>query len=89
MEPMSPEVWRVIQDFTSPLNTLLLGGILFLMREVRTEIRKIKETDLVHVDERMRAAEAAIVANTTSLQNVTSLMLREAYTGPPAFRDKK
>ena len=47
------ELLAIVRDYASPVNTLVLLAGLYFLREVRTDIRDIKDNHLRHIYDRL------------------------------------
>ena len=47
------EILAIARDYASPVNTLVLLAGLYMLREVRSDVRDIKDNHLVHIYDRL------------------------------------
>lgn len=51
------ELILLAKDYSGPVNTLLLSGILFFIRSLRADVKDIRDNHLPHLDRRLSNLE--------------------------------
>ena len=54
------ELISLAKDYSGPVNTLLLSGILFFIRSLRADVKDIRDNHLPHIYERLGHIDGVI-----------------------------
>jgi hypothetical protein len=65
-----------IAELSAPANTIILIGILFILRNVRQEIKLMKENDIAHLNSDMAGVKADLAALRTTVQNISNYIIQ-------------